>query len=86
MKPEKSHFEKWCDIIAKTPSSRSIQPVEVAPKDGTTHVFRIILDLEAFWCDEAKRWVLAKPLNLDYLPLQADHIPSDVGRSGETKT
>lgn len=71
--PEKTDFEKWCDIIARTPGKR--REPEEAPKDGSICRFQVMLELQAFWCDENKRWVLTQPLNLEYLPTKADHMP-----------
>lgn len=57
------------------PNHRAVKKVSEAPKDGSNCWFHVALKLQAFWCDDAKRWVLTYPLNLEYLPTQADHMP-----------
>ena len=73
---EKSHFERWRDVIEKLPGMKTAMPTEEAPKDGSTHRFRVILDMDAFWCDDLKRWVLVRPLHLEHVPTKAEHLPS----------
>lgn len=43
------------------------QPIETAPKDGTEIYVPITVSPQrAFWCSDLKRWVLSRPLNMEF--------------------
>jgi hypothetical protein len=48
-----------------TPFGSRRQPIATAPKDGTEITVPVQWNLQAFWCDDLKRWVLSRPLEVD---------------------
>ena len=43
------------------------QPIEAAPKDGTEVFVPINIGAQlAYWCKDLQRWVLSRPLHIDF--------------------
>jgi hypothetical protein len=43
------------------------QPIATAPIDGTEiYVMISVAPQRAFWCGDLKRWVLSRPLSIDF--------------------
>lgn len=59
-------------LTAKQSAPR--QPIESAPRDGTSIVIPIALDVQVFWCNEMKTWVLDHPLIVETLSAPKEWI------------
>lgn len=63
MKDERERIERRYAVA----SHPGWQPMDSAPKDGRDVYMPIKADVQAYWCKDLLRWVLSRPLHMEFV-------------------